>query len=172
MLEAFQGREEGECPHFVAHFWDCLLPGLLQSHFFPPFLPILSAFWEDCHQFSGPRCLLLLPLGRPHWILLNYPLEGLVLRMLTKSQNWLFTPVQQEPWVFWKILLQHKILLYISFRKNWSSWPILTNLHKLGPAYLHPKHYSNNKFLCAYQIQVWELLSPFSYAGCQMLTSW
>ena len=55
------------CPRFVGHFWDCLLLGLLLSHLFPPFLPIASAYWEDCRQFSGPRHLLLLPFRRPRY---------------------------------------------------------------------------------------------------------
>ena len=68
-------------PRFVGHFWDCLLLGLLLSHLFPPFLPIASAYWEDCRQFSGPRHLLLLPFRRPRY-------GGAY-----QSQNWLVAPV-------------------------------------------------------------------------------
>ena len=37
------------------------------SKFFPPFLSIVGAFWEDRRQFSGPCRLKLLPFGRPHY---------------------------------------------------------------------------------------------------------
>ena len=46
--------------------------GLPLPQFFPPFLSIVSAFWEDCPQSSGPCHLSLLPLGRPHGYL-QYP---------------------------------------------------------------------------------------------------
>ena len=46
--------------------------GLPLPQFFPPFLSIVSAFWEYCPQFSGPCHLSLLPLGRPHGSL-QYP---------------------------------------------------------------------------------------------------
>ena len=117
----------GVCPRFVGHFWDCLLLGLLLSHLFPPFLPIASAYWEDCRKFSGPRHLYALALlviseiaccldccchisflpfcqlpvlteriaasFQGHVTYCFYPLEGLVMGELTKSQNWLVAPV-------------------------------------------------------------------------------
>ena len=36
-----------------------------RCHSFPLFRLIVGAFQEDCCQFSGLRCLALLPLGRP-----------------------------------------------------------------------------------------------------------
>ena len=52
--------------------------------FFPSFLSIVSAFWEDCPQFSGPRHLSLLPLGRPHGRL-QYPSTRYNLCIVTLS---------------------------------------------------------------------------------------
>lgn len=58
--------------------------GLPLPQFFPPFLSIVSAFWEDCPQFSGPCHLSLLPLRRPHGCL-QYPFTGYNLCIVTLS---------------------------------------------------------------------------------------
>ena len=58
--------------------------GLSLSQFFPSFLSIVSAFWEDCRQFSAPCCLSLLPLGRPQHC---YPLPCQQLPKRQYSRN-------------------------------------------------------------------------------------
>lgn len=58
--------------------------GLSLSQFFPSFLSIVSAFWEECRQFSAPCCLSLLPLGRPQHC---YPLPCQQLPKRQYSRN-------------------------------------------------------------------------------------
>ena len=46
--------------------FQCLKNGSLLSQFFPPFLSIVGAFWEDCRQFSGHVACCFYPFGRPN----------------------------------------------------------------------------------------------------------